>query len=174
MAVLKLFRYWTLWISKQHTGTLHHVITVYNDISDHMHGMMRALAINKTQWMEDLYFAVKVARQNMSKYHAKLTAPTGLHLISAHILHRFRKVRSFRMWEEAMDMNPEDQMSYCTQYLEAFLKCVQNEYCGKHRRLSVTKPENDQHSNFVPSSNAAGFGQSSFDPYDSSSDDDEY
>jgi hypothetical protein len=74
----------------------------------------------------------------------------------------------------AIDINPEDEMSYTTQYQEAFLKYVENEYCAKHRRMSVTKPENHQHSNIFPSANVAGFGQSSFDPYDSSSDDDEY
>jgi hypothetical protein len=40
--------------------------------------------------------------------------------------------------------------------------------------MSVTKPEHDQHSNIFPSGNASGFGQSSFDPYDLSSDNDEY
>jgi hypothetical protein len=35
---------------------------------DHMDGMMRALAKKKTQWKEDLYFAVKVACQKLSKY----------------------------------------------------------------------------------------------------------
>jgi hypothetical protein len=29
---------------------------------DHLDGVMRALAKKKTQWKEDLYFAVKVAR----------------------------------------------------------------------------------------------------------------
>jgi len=31
-------------MSKWHAVTLHHVITVYNDIFDHMDGVMRALA----------------------------------------------------------------------------------------------------------------------------------
>jgi hypothetical protein len=40
--------------------------------------------------------------------------------------------------------------------------------------MSITKPENDQHSTMLPSANPSGFGQSSFEPYDLSSDDDEY
>jgi len=40
MDVLRPFRYWTLWMSKRHTVTLHHVITVYNDLFDHIDGMM--------------------------------------------------------------------------------------------------------------------------------------
>jgi len=32
--------------------TLHHVITVYNDMSDHMDGIMQALARKKTKWKE--------------------------------------------------------------------------------------------------------------------------
>ena len=47
------FRYCTLWMSKQHTSTLHHIITVYNDMFDHMDGVMQALAKKKTQWKED-------------------------------------------------------------------------------------------------------------------------
>jgi len=48
MEVLRPFRYWTLWMSNRHTVTLHHVITVYNDIFDHMAGVMPALAKKQT------------------------------------------------------------------------------------------------------------------------------
>jgi hypothetical protein len=61
MEVLWAFRYWTLWMSKRHTVTLHHVITVYNDMFDHMDGVMRGLAKKKTPWKEDLFFTVKLA-----------------------------------------------------------------------------------------------------------------
>jgi len=61
MEVLWPFQYWTLWMSKRYTVTLHYVITVYNDMFDHMDGVMRALAKKKTQWKEDLFFAVKLA-----------------------------------------------------------------------------------------------------------------
>jgi hypothetical protein len=40
MEVLRLIQYWTLWMSKEHTVTLHQVITVYNDMFDHMDGVM--------------------------------------------------------------------------------------------------------------------------------------
>jgi len=48
-------------MSKRHTVTLHHFITVYIDMFDHIDGVMRALAMKKTQWKEDLFFAVKLA-----------------------------------------------------------------------------------------------------------------
>jgi len=67
MEVLMPFRYWTLWMSKRHTVPLHHVITVYNDMFDHMDGVLQTLAKKKTQWKEDLYFAVKFAQQKLSK-----------------------------------------------------------------------------------------------------------
>jgi len=67
MEVLRPFQYWTLWMSKRHTVTLHHIITVYNDMFDHMDGVMQALAKKKTPWKEDLFFAVKLARQKLSK-----------------------------------------------------------------------------------------------------------
>jgi len=73
-----------------------------------------------------------------------------------------------------MDIYPEDETSYTTQYQEAFLKYVENEYCAKHRRVPVNKFEMVQNSNFVPSATASGSYQSSIDPYDSSSDDEEY
>jgi len=79
-------------MSKRYTVTLHHVITVYNDMFDHMDGVMRALANKKTQWMEDLFCAVKFARQKLSKYYSEVTPMTGMLLISAHILDSFRKL----------------------------------------------------------------------------------
>jgi len=91
---------------------------------DHMDGVMRALAKNKTKWKEDLYFAVKT--------------------------------------------------TYTTQYQEAFLKYVENEYCAKHRRLLVTQPESIPINNLVSSAMASRSGQSSYDPYDLSTDDGEY
>ena len=73
-----------------------------------------------------------------------------------------------------MDIKPEDETSYTTQYQEAFLKYVENEDCAKHRRVLVNKLEMVPSSNLVPSAMASGFYQSSFDRYDLSSDDDEY
>ena len=174
MEVLRPFRYWTLCMSKWHTITLHHVITINNDMFDHMDGVMRTLAKKKTQWKEDLYFVVKVAHQKLSKYYQQVTPTTGLLLISAQILDPFRTLQSFWKWEKALEINSEEEMSYTTQYQEALLKYVENEYCAKHLRLSVTQPKNNQRSNIFPSGNESGFGQSSFHPYDLSSDDDEY
>jgi len=73
-----------------------------------------------------------------------------------------------------MDINPDDETSYTTQYQEAFLKYVENEYCAKHRCVLVNKQESLPSSNLIPSAPASGSCQSSFDPYDSSSDDAEY
>jgi len=79
-------------MSKRHMVTLHHVITVYNDMFDHMDGVLRALAKKKTQWKEDLYLAVKFARQKLSKYYAEVTPTTGMLLIPAHSLDSFSQV----------------------------------------------------------------------------------
>jgi len=68
MEVLRPFRYWTLCMSRRHTVTLHHVITVYNDMFDHMDGVMQALAKKNTQWKENWFFAVKLAGQMLSKF----------------------------------------------------------------------------------------------------------
>jgi len=73
-----------------------------------------------------------------------------------------------------MDINPEDETSYTTQYQEAFLEYVENEYCAKDRRVPVNILENVPSINLVLSATASGSYQSSFDPYDLSSDDEEY
>jgi len=73
-----------------------------------------------------------------------------------------------------MDINPEDDTSYTTQYQEAVLKYVENEYRDKHRRVPVSKPERVLSSKLIPSAMASGSCQSSFGPFDSSSDDEEH
>jgi hypothetical protein len=161
-------------MSKRHTITLHHLITLYNDMFDHMDGVMRALDKQKTQWQEALFFAVKLARQKLSKYYAEDTPTTGMLLISAHILNHFWKLRLSGKWDKGMDINPEDETSYTIQYLVVFLKYVGNEYCAKHRSVPVNKLDTVQSSNLVPSATASGSHQSSFDQYNSSSDDEEY
>jgi len=139
-----------------------------------MDGMMRALGKEKTPWKEDLFFAVKLPRQKLSKYYTEVTPTTGMLLISAHILHPFRKLRSFRKWDKGMDIDPEDEASYTTQYQEAFLKYVEKGYCAKHWCMPVNKLETVLSGNLVPSATTSGSYQSSFDPYDLSSDDEEY
>ena len=76
----------------RHIVTLHYVITVYNDIVDHIDGVMQALAKKKTEWKENLYFAVELARQKLPKCYAKVTQTTGRQLIAAHILPHFWKL----------------------------------------------------------------------------------
>jgi len=172
--VLKPFRYWTLWMPKRHTVTLHYVITVYNDMFDQMDGVIWDLAKKKTQWKLDLFFAVKLAPQNLSKYYSEVTPTMGMLLISAHILDSFRKLRSFRKWDKGMDIYPEDETFYTTQYQEAFLMYVENEYCAKLWGVPVNKVESIPSSNLVHNIPASGSCQSSFDRYDLSSDDEEY
>jgi hypothetical protein len=139
-----------------------------------MDGMMRALAKKKTPWQEVLFFAVKIPRQKLSKYYDEVSPTTVMHMIAAHILDPFRKLRSFRTWIKGMDINPADDTSYTTQYQEAFLQYVENEYCAKYRPVPVDIVEMVPSSNLVPSSTDSGSYQSSFDPYDVSIHDEEY
>jgi hypothetical protein len=73
-------------MSKRYTVNFHHVITVSNDIFDHIDGVMQALPTKWTQWKEDLFFAVKLAQQKRSKYYTEVTPSMVKLLISAHIL----------------------------------------------------------------------------------------
>ena len=94
--------------------------------------------------------------------------------LSAHSLDSFQKLQSFRKWDRGMHSNPEDETSYTTQYQDAFLKYVENEYCAKHRCVPVNEPKSLPSSHHIPSSMASGYCQSSLDPYDFSSDNEEY
>ena len=141
---------------------------------DHMDGVMRALAEKLTPWKEDLIFAVKLAWQKLSKLYAEVTPLTCNLLISAHILDPFQKLQSFREWDKEMDIDPEDEASYTTQYQKAFLKYVENEYCAEHQRVPDNKHESFPMSNLIPSETVARSCQSSFDRYDLSRDDEEY
>jgi hypothetical protein len=80
------FRYWTRLMSTRYIVALHHVITVYNIMFDNLDGVMRALTSKRTQWKENLFFVVKLAKQKLSKCYAKMTPTTGMLLISAHLL----------------------------------------------------------------------------------------
>jgi len=99
---------------------------------------------------------------------------TGKLLISAHIPDPFQKLRLFRKWDNGMDINPEDETSYTTQYQEAFLKYVEKKYCAKHRYLPVTESKNLPNNNLSFSAMASRSAQCSYDPYDLSSDEKEY
>jgi hypothetical protein len=78
-------------------------------------------------------------------------------LISAHILDHFRKLRTFSKWNKGIDINAEDETSCTTQYEEAFLKCMDNDYCAKHRCVPVNELETVPNINLIPSETALGF-----------------
>ena len=73
---------------------------------DHVDDVMRALAKKKTQRKEDLFFAVKLAWQKLSKYYAEVTPMMGMLLIAAHILDLFHMLRLCKRWDKGMYINP--------------------------------------------------------------------
>jgi len=73
-----------------------------------------------------------------------------------------------------MDINSGHQTSYPTQYQEAFDKYVDNEYCAKDRYVPINQLQCLPSSNSISSAMVSGSCQSSFDPHDFSSDDEEY
>jgi len=84
------------------------------------------------------------------------------------------KLRSLRKWDKGIDINPENDPTYTTQYKDPFLKNLLNEYYAKCTELSVMKPETIPSNNFASSRMACRCGQSSFDSYTLSSDGEEY
>jgi len=73
-----------------------------------------------------------------------------------------------------MDVHPEDNTSYPTQYEDVFPKYVENEYWSNNSRLSVITPVSVPSNNLCSSGMASRSGQCSSDPYDLSSADEEY
>jgi len=130
--------------------------------------------MDKAQWKDGLCYAVKFAWQKLSKSHPEVTPPTGMHLISTHFLHPFRKLQSFRKWDKEMDLHPVDETPSTTWYEEAFLSYVENAYCAKYWCLRSIEPYSIQSNNLFLSTMASGSGHSSFDQYDLTSDDEQY
>jgi hypothetical protein len=97
----------------------------------------------------------------------------GMLPIAAHNLDFFQKLRSFRKGGNGLDIHPADETSYSTQYHQAFLIYVENEYWAKYRRVPVNSLEIVPSSNVVPSATASKSDQESFDPDDSSSDEEQ-
>src|SRR5437588_8939239 len=69
LQVLLPFRYWTLWMSKWRTITLHRVISIYNDIFDHMESVSKALTKKKLQWKREFHHAIRYVRTKLRKYY---------------------------------------------------------------------------------------------------------
>jgi len=168
------FWYWTLWMSKGNTSTQHRVITAYNDMFDHMDGVVWAVAKKKRQWKEHLYFTVNVVCQKLPRKSAEATPTTGRLHILAHILEPVWRLLVFRKWDKVMENNTGDETSYTTQYQETFPKYVENKYSAKHWRISVIEHEQVLHSIVFPAAKASEFGPSSFDLDDLSSNHEEY
>ena len=146
---------------------------MYNDLFDHMDYGMHALPKHKIPSKENLFLAVKLARQKLSKSYAEVTPSTDMLLISAHILDPFWKMRSLRKWDKGMYIDPAHEISYTTRYQDAVVKYVEDKYCRKHQHVLVNKHESLPMTNFIPSGTVLGSCQSSFYQYDLCSDDEE-
>jgi hypothetical protein len=128
LQVLLLFRYWTLWMSKRKSITLHRVITIYNDMFDHVENVLKSLAKKRTQWKKDIHRAVRASRSKLRKYYSNVTPETGLILILGAILDPFRKLRTFERWDKDMGIREENSDSYESQYSHAFLDYWEKNY----------------------------------------------
>jgi hypothetical protein len=99
---------------------------------------------------------------------------TGMLLITAHLLDYFRNLSFLRMWDKGMDINPKEETSYTTQFQEAYLDYVKNEYNAKHLGVPVNKlvplPSSIVYTSTTPSESY----QSLLHAYDFSSDDEDY
>jgi len=65
---------------------------------------------------------VKFVQQKLFQYYTEDIPMTDILLISAHILHFFRKLQSVMKCDRGIQIISEDEASYTTQYQEAFLK----------------------------------------------------
>jgi hypothetical protein len=74
---------------------------------------------------------------------------------------------------QASSTNPENEISYSTQYLEVFVKYTENEDCAKHRYFPSMKPESATSNIHIFYVMGSRCGQSSYNPDDLSSNDEE-
>jgi hypothetical protein len=110
----------------------------------------------------------------LAKDYIEVTPMTGMCRISAHILESFPMLPLFWKCDTGMNNNSENETSYTIQIQLAFLMYVENKYCDKDQHVPVNGLERLQSSNLVHSVHASGSCRLSFDPYDLSSDDEEY
>jgi hypothetical protein len=111
MEVLRPFRYWTLQITNSHPVTLHHIITLYNDMFNHLDAIICALVKKNPQWKEAVYFAMNFAWQKLSKYYPEVTPTTGILIFSAHMFDSLWKLLAFWKRDKGMNLNHEDRIS---------------------------------------------------------------
>src|SRR6266481_3837812 len=108
-------------MSKRQSITLHRVITIYNDMFDHIESVLKALVKKRTQWKKDIHKAVRASRAKLREYYFNVMPGTGLLLILAMILDSFRKLRTFERWDKDMRVSNDNVDSYTRQYSDAFL-----------------------------------------------------
>lgn len=166
--------YWTQWMLKRYTVTLKYMITEYNDTFDRIDSIQPGSAKKNTQLSEDLYITVRFTWQKMSKSYAEVTPLAVMGLISVQILKQCRNLWLDPKWHSGMDIAPEKETFYSTQYPETFPPYVDNECCAKRRRLPVTMPQTSPSNSLVPSSMASGSAQSTFHVWDLSPDNEAY
>jgi len=171
MEVLRPFRYWTLWMSKSHTITLHHVSKVYHDMFNLMDGMMWPLAKETPQRKEDLFFVVTLARQKLwntsPKWLQQLPCFSFLHISS--ILSRSCNCSKCGTMEWIFILRARHPR--LPNMKRRFWSTWRMNTVRKHWRVLVNTYESLPSSNLVPSATASGSWQSSFDQHDLSSDD---
>ena len=96
----------------------------------------------------------------MFKLSAEVTFMMGILLISTQNCDLLQKWWLFRICYKGMEINPEEEISYTTQYKVAVLKHVENEHWAKHRRWPAINSETVPSSNLFPSAKASGSCQS--------------
>ena len=130
-------------MSKRHTITLHRVISIYNEMFDHLEGALRSLKRKQSAWKVDVRRAVRATHVKLQSYYAKVTPESGLLLILAALLDPFRKTKSFRSWDANMNIDPKDSESYTAQYTEAFLNYWEEMYVIPQCTRKVKVEEKD-------------------------------
>ena len=145
LEVLTPFRYWTLWMSKRHTITLHRVISIYNEMFDHLEGAMRSFKGKCTAWKVDVRRTVRASHKKLQCYYSEVTPESGLLLILAALLDPFRKTKTFRTWDAGMNIDPKDSESYTAQYTEAFIDYWEEMYVVPQCAPKSRKEDLDSH-----------------------------
>jgi hypothetical protein len=96
-------------------------------MSDHIDGVLHAVATKVTQWKEDVYISVKLAGKWLINRYAEASPTMDMLLVSAHILYLLRNLELFRKWDKGIDINSEDEIFHTTLYHVGTPKNVETE-----------------------------------------------
>lgn len=122
MTVLEPFQYWTLYMSRRRTVTLHLLVRLYNDMFEHLEHVDKALKRKDCAWKKDIHLSVGAAKSKLMERYDKITPETGLLILLAVMLDPFSRLQTFRKWDRDLKRSQYDPASYTQEHAVMFME----------------------------------------------------